>query len=191
VGQLLPAQPKLGDGGKDAYGAPMIAVCHTLEQVRDAIALYCEDKSIPRLTLDERTGLASGYSGKVLGRKGPRKLAAKSLQYMLAALDLELVIRERCAVSPQSDASADASKQQSRKAHFKDWRRNFGASWSRRMNGRRNLKLTPRQRSDIASKAAQARWARARAAAEQSGTLKDGALPRTKLNEQVEVSNAI
>jgi hypothetical protein len=142
----------------------MIAVCHTLEQVRDAIALYCEEQHVPRLELDRLTGLASGYSAKILGHKGPRKLAAKSLQYILAALDLELVIRERCAVSTKNDASEDASDRKSRKAHFKDWRRNRGASWSRRMNGWRNLKLTPRQRSDIASKAAQTRWARARAA---------------------------
>jgi hypothetical protein len=145
----------------------MIAVCHTLEQVRDAIALYCEDKSIPRLTLDERTGLASGYSGKVLGRKGPRKLAAKSLQFMLAALDLELVIRERCAVSPISDASDDARDRKSRdKPHFKDWRRSKGSSWGRRMAARLHLKMTPAQRSASARKAAQARWARARAAAD-------------------------
>jgi hypothetical protein len=138
----------------------IVGVCTTFDEIRDAIVLYCEDKSIPRLELDARTGLASGYSAKVLGRKGPRKLAAKSLQFMLAALDLELVIRERCAVSPISDAGDDARGRKSRKAHFKDWRRSKGSSWGRRMAARLHLKMTPAQRSASARNAARARWAR-------------------------------
>jgi hypothetical protein len=127
----------------------IVGVCTTFEEMRDSIAAYCQDVQ------DDVKLLARLSVGRA------RRPTAQSIKYLLDAFDLEVVIRERCAVSPVSDAHEHTSGGKARrKPHFKDWRRNRGASWGRRMNGLRNLRLSQPQRSAIARKAAQARWAR-------------------------------
>lgn len=129
----------------------IVAVCTKLEHIRDAIALYCERRHITRLELDRLTGWADGYAGKVLGRRGVRKFSVQSVMCVLAALDLELVVIRSAAA--ENDTPDDARGGNAR-----------NSAWARRMNGLRNLSMTPAQRSEAARKAARIRWRKPRAA---------------------------
>jgi hypothetical protein len=127
----------------------IVATCTRLEHIRDAIAIYCEQRGITRLELDRRVGWADGYAGKVLGRRGVRKFSVQSVMCVLAALDLELVVIRSAAA--ENDTRDDAHGGNARTA------------WGRRMNGLRNLSMTPAQRSELARKAARIRWRKVRA----------------------------
>jgi hypothetical protein len=144
----------------------VVTVCTKLEHIRDAIAMYCEQRHITRLELDRRTGWADGYAGKLLGRGGVRKFSLQSVVFVLAALDLELVIRECRVAEAENHTSEDTSDGNSRnRPHTKDWRRNKGSAWSRRMNGLRNLRMSSEERSASARHAIKMRWRKPRAEA--------------------------
>jgi hypothetical protein len=137
-----------------------LAVCRTLEQLRDAIAAYCEQHEITRQVLDRRAGLADGHSGKLLSPTSVKKFGSTSLRWVLAALDLEIVLRVREAPGPHGPPDDAHVAAYERKPHPKDWRRNRGERWGKRMAARRALVLSDNERSDIARRAAQARWQR-------------------------------
>jgi hypothetical protein len=141
-----------------------LATCQTLEQLRDAIAAYCEQHQITRQALDKRAGLADGHSGKLLAPTSVKRFGSTSLRWMLAALDLEIVLQVRSKTDlSTADACVDASE---RKPSPHDRRRKRGSGWGKRMAARRALALTQGQRSASARKAAQARWQRKKEAAE-------------------------
>ena len=145
-------------------GGGQIATCQTLEQLRDALAAYCDQQQITRRALDRRAGLAEGQSAKLLCPTSVRRFGSTSLRWMLAALDLEIVLQVRSETDlSATDACVDASE---RKPSRQDWRRNRGPRWGKRMAARRALALTPEQRSASARKAAQARWQRQKESSE-------------------------
>jgi hypothetical protein len=53
-----------------------------------------EQLDVSNETLDGVTGLASGYTGKIMGRKGHKPLGRLSLGLMLQALGLKLAVLE-------------------------------------------------------------------------------------------------
>ena len=87
--------PPQGQSGPPDGHERTIATCQTFEQLRDAIAAYCHQQQITRQALDRRAGLAEGHSAKLLSPTSVRRFGATSLRWILAALDLEIVLQVR------------------------------------------------------------------------------------------------
>jgi hypothetical protein len=147
------------NNGNDHALPRQIAVCRSFEELRNAIAAFCEQQRVTRRDLDRRAGLAEGHSGKLLSPRARKKFGSVSFRWVLAALDLEIVVQRRpdaaATAIEQNHADVNASE---RKPAPNDWRRNRGSAWGKRMAARRALTMTAEQRSASARKAAQARW---------------------------------
>ncbi len=143
----------------DGTAPRQIAVCHTYEQLRDAIAAFCSHHRVTRQALDRRAGLADGHSSKLLSPKAAMKFGPVSLRWILAALDLEIVLQVRpdaaMNTEQQNHAGVNAGE---RKPARQDWRRNRGTRWGQRMRARQLLQMTAEQRSASARRAAAVRW---------------------------------
>ena len=59
--------------------------------LRDGLRARRKELRLPHLVLDDLAGLCSGYAGKI--ECGSRRLGPMSLAMLLAALDVELVVR--------------------------------------------------------------------------------------------------
>jgi hypothetical protein len=79
------------------------------EELQSALAARRRQLGLRQLELDEKSGLMSGYSGKL--EVGIRKLGSVSLPNLLAALDADLLLVPRSATAPVNDRglSADAA----------------------------------------------------------------------------------
>jgi hypothetical protein len=136
--------------------ATPIAAVRSYDDLRRVVADWCESIHMTRAELDVEAGLADGHAGKLLARRARKKLSIVSLGRIMAAAGLVLIVaRDNEAPQRKSHASTYAST--TRQNH---WRRNRGTAWGRRMAALRALKLAPEQRSEIARKAAGARWSR-------------------------------
>jgi hypothetical protein len=140
-------------------GLRPVAVVRSYPELRDCVAAWCTRTEISRLELDERAGLASGHAGKLLSQRPTRRIGIVTLGRIMAALGLTMVICAEGDVSA-ADASVDASVDASDRKPRQHWRSNKGAAWARRMNGLRALKLSEKERHDIAQQAALARHRR-------------------------------
>jgi transcriptional regulator with XRE-family HTH domain len=67
-------------------------------QLTQALAARRRSLGLRQLDADEKSGLASGYVGKI--ECGTRKLGDLSLPMLLAAYDCDLILAPRAAVSP-------------------------------------------------------------------------------------------
>jgi hypothetical protein len=76
-------------------------------QLREAIAIRRQQLGLRQLDADEKSGLQSGYFGKI--ECGLRKLGNLSLPMVLAALDLDLYVAPRSAVAPASEQSTGSA----------------------------------------------------------------------------------
>lgn len=144
-----------------------IATLRSYDDLRRAVADHCERIAMSRMELDAEAGLTDGHAAKLLAAKARKKLGIVTLGRVIAAAGLVLIL----AVDPDAPPrDLDVSSAESRRQRYdraKHWRRNRSSSaWGRRMVAKRNLKLSPAQRSEIARKAAKARWQRARQPAE-------------------------
>jgi hypothetical protein len=139
----------------------ILAVARSLDDVREAVRLRCAQLGITRNELDERAGLTEGHAGKLLSLRGVKHLGRVSLGRVMAATDLVLIVAvDGEPVEQIEQAIADRHIASISQANNKapHWRSGKGSTWGRRMAARRALKLTAEQRSEIARKAAQARW---------------------------------
>ena len=138
---------------------PSAMLLRGYDDLRGALADYCELVGISRMELDARAGLADGNAAKALARRTRKRLAWKTLRRVLGALGLALqLVRDPAAEPLDLDASNSTSIASGRRA--KHWRNVKGPAWGRRMGFARALALSAEQRSAIARKAAQARWSR-------------------------------
>jgi hypothetical protein len=76
-------------------------------QLRQAIAARRRQLGLRQLDLDEKSGLMSGYSGKI--EAGVRKLGDISMPFLLAGLDCDLLLAPRSAVAPVDHQGLSAS----------------------------------------------------------------------------------
>jgi hypothetical protein len=76
----------------DAQNPRQIAIIKNYDQLRMAISEYCTAIGMTREMLDARSGMPDGYSGKLLGAKGVKRLGPLSLELVLTALGLRLVL---------------------------------------------------------------------------------------------------
>lgn len=128
-----------------------------------------DELGVTRETIDEVSGMQSGYASKLLAPVPIRSLGPTSLGPMLGALGLAIVVVEDHAMlakvqgrlskrqRPVLDAS-DGMRPIKRKQRRGYWRK--CPEWSRIMNARRMLILSPEQRRASARKAARTRWRR-------------------------------
>jgi hypothetical protein len=75
-------------------------------QLREAIAYRRQQLGLRQLEADEKSGLQSGYFGKL--EAGCRKFGDLSLPMALAALDCDLYLAPRSAVAPVEDRGLSA-----------------------------------------------------------------------------------
>jgi hypothetical protein len=69
-----------------------LAIVKNYDQLRVAISEWCKANGVTREALDHRTGLPSGYCGKLFGPRGVKRLGPLSLELVLQALGLRLVL---------------------------------------------------------------------------------------------------
>jgi hypothetical protein len=73
---------------------PLAVEIRDAEEGRRALRLQAERIGIPRLTIDYISGLPSGYSGKLLGRRSPRRLTLQAFAMLANSLGLSIVLVE-------------------------------------------------------------------------------------------------
>lgn len=71
-----------------------LAEIRTYDDLHRALRERADEINIPRTAIDELTGLADGYAGKVLGQGKTKKLGALSFSAMLEVLGLKLLLVE-------------------------------------------------------------------------------------------------
>jgi hypothetical protein len=138
-----------------------IATVRSYDDLRRAVADYCDRIAMSRMELDAEAGLTDGHAAKLLSARARKKLGIVTLGRVMAAAGLVLIV----AIDPDApyrdlDVSNIESKRQ-RYDRAKHWRNIKGSAWGRRLVAMRNVKLSPEQRSEIARNAARARWSRA------------------------------
>jgi hypothetical protein len=136
-----------------------IATVRSYDDLRRAVADWCDHIHMTRAELDTQAGLADGHASKLLSAKARKRLGIVSLGRVMAAAGLVLIV----AIDPESEIGGNptcepACEENGRPA--KHWRTHKGTAWGKRMAARRALKLTPEQRRDIARKGGRARHQR-------------------------------
>lgn len=71
-----------------------LAEIRNYDDLHNALRERADAINIPRTAIDELTGLADGYAGKVLGQGKTKKLGPLSFGAMLAVLGLKLLLVE-------------------------------------------------------------------------------------------------
>lgn len=134
--------------------APLpIGAVRSYDDLRRIVAEHCARLGMTRAELDVEAGIADGHAAKLLARRARKKLGFVTLGRVMAAVGLVLQV----AIDPEAQASPSARRARTLRSH---WRRQRGPAWGKRMAARRALALSAEQRSEIARKAAQARWSR-------------------------------
>lgn len=148
-----------------------IAVVHDYPGLLTALRERAERLNVSRAVIDDVSGLASGYAGKLLANPPMKTLGAISLGPMLGALGLSLVLiedpdqmrriasRMSARNNSQVRLNANASKQ------FPGWL--FNSRKARKAARKRWSSMTESQRKRAARKAWRTRRQRARAKAAQ------------------------
>lgn len=89
--------------------------CRTYTELQQALAARRRQLGLRQLEADEKSGLQSGYVGKI--ECGVRKLGDLSLPMLLAGLDLDLLLAPRSASAPiERRAGSAGSPEYARRA---------------------------------------------------------------------------
>jgi hypothetical protein len=148
-----PAQPAQAVATPQPAAAPLRA----RDDVRRALADWCEQIGMSRAELDFEAGLTDGHSSKLLSRIPRKRMSWNTLRKILAATGSALQLVKDPNAPPRDLAREQIESKQRRYDRTKHWRNVKGPAWGRRLNAKRNLKLTPTRRSEIARHAAQVR----------------------------------
>lgn len=133
-----------------------------------ALRARADELNVSRLAIDERAGLQSGYTAKLLAGEGGRGLGRLSLGCLLGALGVKLIMVDdpaaaaTIALMPKRDLRAVRHKQAA--ARITARMGLFTAENAGEMGARRWLGIPENKRAAIARRAARARWRKARAA---------------------------
>ena len=85
---------------------PIALRCRTYEQLVTGFAARRRELGLRQLDLDQKSGLMSGYSGKI--EVGIRKLGNISLPNLLAALDSDLLLAPRSSTAAPAERAGSA-----------------------------------------------------------------------------------
>jgi hypothetical protein len=143
-----------------------IATVRSYDDLRRAVADWCRQIGMTREELDDEAGLTSGHASKLLSERKIKRLGIVTLGRVMAATGLVLIVATDPEAPPRTAPVHAPNEGRGRSfgakngSNTKHWRKTRGAAWGRRMAALRTLKMTPRQRTTSARKAAQARWQR-------------------------------
>ncbi|NBS35061.1 MAG: hypothetical protein EBS82_04335 [Methylocystaceae bacterium] len=125
----------------------VLAIVSTPEQLRKALALRRHELGLKQLELDEMSGCQSGYTGKI--EAGIKNLGPVSMPAILEALGLEMVLMRSTRAHGNLQAITRSCSVILKKDRS-DKGRKGGLTTRER--------LSPLERSLLASRAAQSRW---------------------------------
>jgi hypothetical protein len=125
----------------------VLAIVSTPEQLRKALALRRHELGLKQLELDEMSGCQSGYTGKL--EAGIKNLGPVSMPAILEALGLEMVLMRSTRAHGNLQAITRSCSVILKKDRS-DKGRKGGLTTRER--------LSPLERSLLASRAAQSRW---------------------------------
>jgi hypothetical protein len=135
-----------------------IAICRSLPEIQAAMRARADALQLSRETIDGLSGLASGYSSKLLSPNPSRRLGQVSFPLMLGALGLSIAlvdaqenIQPIGALPPRTEVNAGNGASRGRCA--------WALALLGRQGGRKAMSLlTPDQLRKKQSHAAKARW---------------------------------
>jgi hypothetical protein len=136
----------------------LLAIARTYTELHDALRARSNELEVSRETIDDIAGFESGYTAKLLSPVPMKRLGLQSLGPVLTVLGLALVVVEDHEglrrISHRLKKRNHASvRMPTRKRH-----KRLGPEWGRLMSAKRNLKLSPRRRSQISRHAAEVKW---------------------------------
>jgi hypothetical protein len=146
---------------------PALGVITDYASLHETLRRRADQLKLSRATIDALAGLSEGHASKLLCLSHPKILGEKSFGLLLTALGLRLV--------PEADPEALAKyaarcepraehqvRHRSHNAGIRPKAWLFNAARARKAAVLRMQKLTPRQRQQLARRAARARWEKAR-----------------------------
>lgn len=151
-----------------------LGIARSYDDLHRIMRARADELEVSRLVLDETAGITAGHSSKLLAPRPMRRLGAVTMPAMLGALGLALVVVEdpealaRIARLPKRRSTnvrhRDASEREPMLPAEKPRGPKHpqrGSDWAQQMNARRSFRLSRRKRSEIARRAARARWGNA------------------------------
>lgn len=145
------------DLGADRY--ELYRVITDMDALHEGFRDRVEELQATREGLDEAGQLQSGYSGKLLCNPPMKSFGRQSLPGMLKATGMALILvidDDRFALIKEQLGRRKRPMRSIVRIKRPKWL--FNSKTSLKMQGLRNLKLSPQQRRRIAKKAAKARW---------------------------------
>lgn len=139
----------------------VIATVHDYGQLVGALRARVAELGVSYETVDHVSGLSNTHTSKLLALVPVKRLGRTSLGLVLGALGLKIIVVEDAEALRLVAARLKRKEDQyaSSGMHPHKKRANTGNSlWSKVLNSRRAFKLTPKQRTRIAKRAAMARW---------------------------------
>jgi hypothetical protein len=138
----------------------LLAVVRHYNDLPRGLSARCAELGMTRIELDRRAGLADGHAGKLLAPWPSKRFGMTTLHLSLAATRTALILVEDDAALAEIEqllAVQASSQAPARPPHWREHNSKRRA-WASRMAALRAIKLSPARRSEIASKAARARW---------------------------------
>lgn len=149
----------------DCKQQPPLAVVRSYDELHSALRARAEALNVSRQTLDEVSGLQSGYCAKLLAPVPIKGIGRITLAPLLGALGLKLVvvvdeemmaqISRRMVKREATNAAILAGKTQARPSVWKG-----NSAWGKMMQARSMLLMTEEQRKRRAKRAIKTRWAK-------------------------------
>jgi hypothetical protein len=137
-----------------------LAVARDYDELLAAIRARRDALKVPHLVIDDVAGLQTGYASKLLADPPIRNLGAVTLGPLLGTLGLAIaLVHDGAALAKVEDRLTPRRHAPKRADRSHTW---FTAQTGREMALKRAAKMTPRERSLSASKAARARWRKPR-----------------------------
>jgi hypothetical protein len=157
----------------------LLAEAIDYETLRDGLRARAAELGISRLEIDRVGRLSEGHSGRLLSRQSSRLFAIKSLGQILKALGARLLLVEDQETTARTRRLMGGKRNEAYVRKDNHWRNApkhkppagpmltvqhpvSASELGQRGARARNRSMTPAQRSAAASRAASARWARAR-----------------------------
>lgn len=138
----------------------MLAIARDYDQLIAAFRARRDELKVTHLTLDDIAGLQGGYTGKLLSDPPIRAFGRVSLGPILGALGLAVVlVQDNAALRRVQDRLVTRKHRKMHADRSQSW---FTSKNAREMARRRAMKMSEKERSASASKAAKARWRKPR-----------------------------
>jgi hypothetical protein len=143
-----------------SIGERVIASFNAYDGLVDGLRARIAELQVSTATLDAVSGLPAGYTSKIVSKRQIRKLGIKSLSDLLGALGLRgQLVEDSAALAKVAGRlkKRDAKRVRDDSTHVVLTGK-FMRSIGKKGAAARNARLTAAQRSELARRAANARW---------------------------------